>query len=258
MVEKGGEIMKKIICIICLSFLLTGCSQVSVDFSYSQNEIILKGSSEDKKYYETNTFYQEDLKNKIVDIVNEIEYSSKESKDVAENSDFISVVMDNQEVTFYEDGHIFINESLHKSSNGEEVYTKLELLLHDLSYEAYSYIYKRNNEEYIIDTNLLFDQNSSIGTFDAYRKSLPLSYPLENVTLTEEEVVQYQDKEQVSKANIFQEEDSSVLAVIYTGEPRNVQKEVENANITISYIKNNTVSVKKSISLQQRCTLVIE
>ena len=250
--------MKKIIYIVLLSFLLVGCGKASITYTYSENEIVLKGSSENKKHYESNIFYQEDLKKQIVDIVNEVEYSSRESKLTNETSDLVSVVIDDQEITFYKSGYIYTNDAFHKSSNSEEIYEKLDALLHDLSYEAYSYIYKRNTEEYVINTSLLFDEVSTLGSFDMYKRNLPLSYPLENSVLTSEEVVAYQNKEEAIKAKTFKNHDTSTLAVIYTGEPMNVQKEVENANIIISYMKGDTVAVRKSISLEQRCTLVIE
>lgn len=246
--------MKKVLCIFLCFLFLTGCKEVTVDISYSQQEIVLKGNAKDSAYYESNTFYDETLKNKIVDIVNTITYKEEEiiAKRI-ENAKQVSTIIDGQEVIIYENGDVIIDNKGYHASNGEQVYQELQVMLQDASYEAYSTIYKVNNEQYIIDTTISFDNTSQLGTFDNYKINLPVSYSLETVEIANDILQSHQTEKQLRYANAK----SSVLAVGYAGEPRAVQKEVENANISVLYSKDNKVVMKKTISLAQRCTLVL-
>lgn len=248
--------MKKILCITLCFLFLTGCKDSTITLPYSQQEIILKGNAKDPKYYESNTFYDETLKNEVVDIVNTITYgNSKINAKRIENAKQVSTIIDGKEIIIYENGDVIIDNDGYHASNGEQVYKELQVMLQDAVYEAYSNIYKINGEHYIIDTSISFDNNSQLGTFDNYKINLPVSYSLEPVVIADDILKSHQD---IEKQWMYENAKVSVLAVSYAGEPRAVQKEVENANISVLYSKNNKVIMKKTISLAQRCTLILE
>lgn len=247
--------MKKLLCISLCFLFLTGCKERTVTIPYSQDEILLKGNAKNPSYYESNTFYDETYKNKIVDLMNTITYKDEEiiAKRV-ENAKQVSTIIDGKEIILYENGDIIVDNKGYHASNGTQVYQKLQVMLQDALYEATSTIYKIDSERYIIDTTISFDNNSQLGTFDNYKINLPVSYSLETVEITNDILQSHQTEKQVMYGN----NKSSVLAVSYAGEPRAVQKEVENANINVLYFRDTKVVMKKTISLAQRCTLILE
>lgn len=248
--------MKKLLCIALCLFFLTGCKDNTLTIPYSQQEVVLKGNAENPIYLESNTFYEEALKNKIVDIVNTLTYSNKKSiaKRVG-NASQVSVLVDNKEIIVYDNGDLILENNSYHASNGEQVYKELQAMLQDAKYDAYSTISKIDNEQYIIDTNVSFENQSTLGTYDSYKINLPISYPLESVEIAQDVLQAHQS---VEKQLVYPNQKSSLITVRYDGEPRTVQEEVENANITVTYSKDNKVAIKKSISLVQRCTLVIK